>query len=276
MPKKSTALAKVASEEQLMTLQQEFPSEPTFNRILLPRFGLVSQDVTEGKGKNMKVITEAGTLFFERQTEEIDEETGKKSWEREELGDTVEGIILYQRKQLRMYDEDTEQYTSSPVYDSEDEELPLFCDKKEVNRGTPKDLKAEYQFTDDKGKTKSKLEDNRILYVLIEDEMYQLNLRGTSMFAFMSYARSVTPPTVITSFSSEAKEKGKIEWNQMSFEAVRTLTGKEADDVIERVQEIKQGIAAEKGFFAAQQGKRDDETQEEYEERMAQEKDFDN
>lgn len=274
--KTSTGLAKVASEEQLAALRGEFPSEPGFVRIQLPRLGLVSQDQTEGKGKNMKVIAEAGTFYVERQSDEVDEETKQKTWERTDIGTEVSGIILYQRKQLRMYDEDTELYTSSPVFDSDSEVLPLFCEKKEVDRGTPKDLKEKYKYTDKNGKVRSKLEDNRILYVLVDGEMLQLNLRGTSMFAYMSYARTTTPNTVVTTFSSEQKEKGSIEWNQMSFTAERGINGAEAEEVMKHTAEIKRGIVSEKGYFAAQQssGKREDETEEEHQERLEKEKNF--
>jgi hypothetical protein len=247
--KKEQGLTVPAPESALDLLRAEYPTEATFNRILLPRLGLVSQDVTEGKGKNMKVVTEAGTFFIERPTEEKDED-GKAIWDREEIGTEAEGIILFQRKQLRYYDEDTEEYTSSPVYDNDDEVVPLFRDKKEVDRGTPKDLQAKFAYTDEKGKSKTKLENNRILYVLYGDEVFQLNLRGTSMFSFFGYARKVTPNTVVTHFSSEGQEKGDIAWNRMEFEAVRQITKDEAETVLEKIKEIKAGIAAEKGFAA--------------------------
>ena len=199
----------------------------------------------------MKVVTEAGTFFTEKQSEEIDEETGKKTWDREEHGDSIEGIILFQRKQLKMYNSDTEEYTSSPVYDNEDEVLRLFCDKKEVAKGTPKELKALYEYEDkDSGKVKSKLEDNRILYVQLEGEVYQMNLRGSSMYSFLTYARKILPPSVITRFSSEAKEKGQIAWNQMTFTPVRKLSQKEAEEIVTKVQEIKAAVTAEKAQFS--------------------------
>ncbi len=258
--KQSTAVMVPASEEALAQLRQEYPVEIGFNRALLPRFGLVSQDQTEGKGKNMKVVTEAGTFFIEVQSEEEEEyqdaegKTQKrKSWERTELGTETEGIILFQRKQLKYYDESTEKYTSSPVYDTDDEVIPLFLDKKEIERGTPAQLKALYPGTHKvTGKAISLLEDNRILYVLIDETVYQLNLRGSSMYSFLTWSRKVLPPSLLTKFSSEAKEKGSIVWNQMTFEAVRGLSQDEINVVLEKVGEIKQGIAAEKQYYANQ------------------------
>lgn len=268
MAKKETSLAVPLSNESLALLRSEFPSEPSFQSAAFPRLGLASQDVMEGQGKNKKVVTEAGTFFTDVQDEdetEVEDEKGKKTvrklWSKTELGDMIRGIILFQRKQLRFYDEDTETYTSSPIYDSEDEVIPLFCEKEEVGRGTPKELKAKYEYAGDDGKKKSKLADERILYVLFakkgeEGVVHQMNIRGSSMYSFMSYARDLNkrgqgPNTVVTEFSSEHREKGKIEWNMMTFEAIRALTEDEAKDVIARNNELKQAIMEQKAFFAS-------------------------
>lgn len=262
---KNNALAKTdkkemsaGDQELVQQLRESYPFDPSALRIQLPRISMLSQDKTEitgtGKNKKITVLEAAGTFFKEMQTEELDEE-GKKKWSKDELGDEIEGIILYQRKQLRMYDENTELYTSSPVFDSNEETVPLFCNKAEVTRGTVAELKAKYQYQDKEGKTKSKLEDNKILYVLYEDEVYQVNLRGSSMYAYMAYARKVTPPAVLTRFSSEAREKGDIEWNQMTFEALRSLNTKELKMTLEKVEEIRNSIAVEKASFANLQPK---------------------
>lgn len=266
---KANSTALVPQDDALEALRQMYPTEAAFNRILLPRLGMVSQDKTEGKGKAMKVVAEAGIFFTEVQTDNEDPETGKKLWEREDIGTTMEGIIIYQRKQLRSYDESTEEFTSSPIYDTEDEVIPLFCNRTEVARGTPAELKArpEFEIVKD-GKKKSKLEDNRILYVLYNDTIYQLNLRGSSMYAFMTYARKLAPnvpPSVLTRFDSEAKEKGTIAWNQMTFENVRPVSKKELTDIMERVNAIKDGIAQEKGFFVSKKSADEAEGEEEEE-----------
>ncbi len=247
---KGKELANVVSEETLVALQESYPVEQNGQRIILPRLGMVSQDVVEGKGKSMKVITEAGTFFTEKPTDEEDPDTGKKIYKREELGTEIEGIILFKRYQLKMYHENEDTFTSSPVFDNENEEIPLFKDKSEVARGTVKELQAKYEYTDKAtGKIRSKLELNRILYVQYEGETYQMNLRGTSMFAFLTYARKVLVPSVVTHFSSEAKEKGSINWNQMTFNAKRKLTEKEAQEILQKVQEIKQAVSFERAQF---------------------------
>jgi hypothetical protein len=128
----------------------------------------------------------------------------------------------------------------------------LFRNKQEIARGTPAELKAlpEFEIVKD-GKTKSSLEENRILYVLFNGEIYQMNLRGSSMFSFMTYARKSNPPASVTRLSSESKEKGEVAWNQMMFETVRPITAKEAETVIEELQNIKEGVAEERSFFAS-------------------------
>ena len=133
MSKQTTkAVTNVASPEVLSQLSSAYPIEQGAMRIILSRISMVSQDVTEGKGKATKVVVEAGTFFVEAQTDDINEETGKKVWVKEEIGNSFEGIIVFKRKQLRYYDESTETYTSSPIYDTDDEIIPLFRDKKEV------------------------------------------------------------------------------------------------------------------------------------------------
>jgi hypothetical protein len=246
MKKENKELA-IVSSEALAELKEMYPTEQgNFTRISLPRIGFASQDVVEGKGKASKVTVEAGTFFIEKQTEETDAE-GKKIWSKEEIGKEIEGIILYHRYQLSFYDEAKEEYSSTPVYDSQDEILPLFCAKKQIAKGTPKELKALYKFVGEDGKEKSKLKDNRIVYVLMKDELYQLNLHGSSMYSFMKYGRTVVPPAVITKFTSEPQVKGKIEWNMMMFTAIGPT---DVSLTLGKVKEIKLAIQLEKGVQA--------------------------
>jgi hypothetical protein len=266
MSKQTKEVGTVASQEVINQLSSAYPVEQSGLRIILPRISMASQDVTEGKGKAMKVVTEAGTFFIESETDEINEETGKKVWAKDEIGSSFEGIIIYKRKQLRYYDESNETYTSSPVYDNDDEIIPLFCNKKEVARGTPKELKAreEYAFEKD-GKQKSKLEDNRILYVLKDGQLYQLGLRGSSMYSLMSYERSTNVPGVLTKFSSEPMEKGTICWNKMTFVAVRALNTDEAELATNEQKRIIAAVQIEKASYANKEAstkKADDELDE--------------
>ena len=241
------------SVESLEALRSMFPTEPGFTRRSFSRLALVSQDKTEGKGKAMKVIAEAGTFFIERESGEVDPDTGKKVWTKEELGTSIEGVVVFNRKQLSFFDSGDETYTSSPIYDTDDEVVPLFKSGAEIARGIPKDLQALYPAVTRKGKPSSDLKDNAIVYVLYEDELYQMNLHGTSMYAYRTYKRS-TPQginTVLTRFSSEPKEMGSTNWNQMTFTPVRSLTQPEVNDVLSRASELTNAIAEEKSFFAS-------------------------
>ena len=257
MAKEKQTTAVAVHDESLEALAALFPVEPSFDRVQLPRLGMFSQDKTEGTGKAKKVVTEAGTFYIERQTDEVDEETGRKLWAKDELGTEIEGIILFQRKQLRSYDESSGTFTSSPIYDNDDEIVPLFANRAEVARGTPAELMSRDEFatTDNQtGKEKSSLEENKILYIEYEGEIYQMGLRGSSMFSFKGWRRklgTVPPSAIVTKFSSTPEKKGSIEWNKMSFEQVRPLTKKELADTLEKVREITDGIAQEKAFFAS-------------------------
>jgi len=250
---KSTAVVTVASEEQLALLRGEFPQEQGYKRNILPKLGMFSQDQMEGKGKSMKVVTEAGTFYIEHETEDLDE-NGKKIWVKDEIGTEIEASIIFSRKQLKYYNENDETFTSSAIYDNDDEVISLWCSKAEIAKGTPAELKArpEYEFEED-GKKKSRLKDNRILYVLYEGELYQMNIGGSSMYSWMTFLRKIGSPTSsLLKLSSEPKEKGKIAWNQMVFEVVRSINSDEANKVIELITDLKNGILAEKSFFASQ------------------------
>ena len=252
--KKTNQLVSAPSQEVANALAQGFPQDLGFTRINLPRLAMVSQDKTSGRGKSMVVEQEAGTFLKEYQTEELGD-NGKPLWAKDEIGSEIEGTIVFQRRQLKYYDSATEKFTSSTIYDSNDDIIPLFSSGEEVARGTAVELKAKYEFVDSKdGKTKSKLEDNKVLYVLYDGELHQMALRGSSMYACKTFLKSVPNPTIfLTKFSSEAKSKGTIDWNQMTFVNVRSLDSKEAQIVLEKQTELREGVAQEKAYFAGQQ-----------------------
>ncbi len=242
------------NQDLINQITNNMPMENSIHRLSLPRLGMFSQDQVEGKGKSMVVTAEAGTFYIEKATDEVDE-NGKKVWIKEELGKEIEATVVYYRKQLSMYDSATEKYTNSAVYDNDTDIIPLFCDKKEIAKGTQSELKAKYKFIDPKdNKTKSKLQDMKILFVLHKGEVYQLNLKGTSMFSFMTYLRNSIPSTVLTTFNSEAKEQGTTSWNMMSFKTKRPLDNDELQTVIDFQTEIKDSVRNEKEFYASLNG----------------------
>lgn len=252
---KKNEVAKVADESVLAQLASAYPQEEGGQSILLPRLGMFSQDQTEttgtGKNKKIEIKTPAGTFYIDRQTDDIDEKTGKKVWKKEEIGTAIEAIIFYKRHQLRMYDEETQEYTSSPVYDTADEVIPLFRNKKEVDRGTPAELKTKFMVMNKKGKKVSALEDNRIVYILYNGESYQMNFRGSSMYSLLGYEKTVQAPTVLTEMSSESMENGGIEWNKMTFKSLRKLTPEEAVKIVELQKGATTAIAYSKASYAS-------------------------
>ena len=270
MATKNTAVAVKASDAILEALRNEFPAEQGFTRVQLPRLGMFSQHVEEevkdkktGK-KRIDIISEAGTFYVDRQSDEADED-GKKPYQKTDIEGEIDGIIIFQRRQLRHYDEATEEYTSSPIFDFDEDVVTLFKNKKEVGKGTPAELKAlqKFQVTKD-GKTKSTLEENKILYVLYNDELFQMNLRGSSMYSYKTYSKELgaqdkAPSVVLTHFSSEECEKGDIKWNKMIFTAKRDLSQSECEAVFEKVKELKAGIAEERSFFASKEAKKSEE-----------------
>src|SRR3990167_796081 len=130
-------IQKVATEQQLAALREAYPQEQTFQRILLPRITFLSQDKTEGKGKNLTVVGEAGTFFTEKPVSDGE-------WVKEEIGKEIELNIIFHRRQLRFWDAKNESYINSPIYDTEEEIVPLFQEKQEIDRGTQKELQAKY------------------------------------------------------------------------------------------------------------------------------------
>lgn len=247
----SKELSTEVSKDLLAEAAGNMPVDTSYQRVILPRIGMYTQDQTEGKGKSMTVTAEAGTYYIDQESDELNDE-GKKVWTKTELGPEIEATVIYHRKKLSYYDNATNEFTASPIFDEDTDVVPLFKARKEIARGTPKDLKKNYMYVDPKdGKTKSKLQDMVVLYVLYKGKIYQSEIKGTSMWAFKSYSRTCVPPVVLTRFNSEYKENGSINWNQMKFITVRKLTEDEVREVVGLQNMIKSSIKAEKDYFAS-------------------------
>lgn len=260
MNTKTKAVAKTASQEQIDLLAGSFPAEDRATRISLPRLMMLSKDVTEEgkdpktKKKTINIIQPAGTFYIEKPgDEDVEGKDGKpyKPWVRDyfEGKETIDVVIVYKRKQLRFYDE-SQGWISSPVYDTADQVIPLFCDRKEIHRGTPKELQALYPAVTAKGKPSSKLKDETILYVLHEGNFYQMNLSQSSKWAFSDYAKKVNPSTVVTTIGAIEQENGSNKYSVMTFEESRAINAEEAELAIEKVNEMKTAVESEKAFYA--------------------------
>ena len=239
--KKSTAITTTASEESLAIIEQEYPREQSsFSKILLPRIIFFAKDKMEGKGKNMRVVSEAGTFFSEAPNEDGE-------WEKTELGKSIDVNMIYHRRQLRYWDQANESYINSPIYDTNDDIIPLFQEKKEIDRGTQLQLQEKYPPKE--GRKMSALEDERVLYVLYAGKTYQMSIKGSSKWAFLAYSRATNPATVLTTIASEEKKNGQNQWNTMTFTAKRAITEEEAKEIIAKVGKIKTSIADEKLYY---------------------------
>ena len=250
----------VASEEALAELSGDFPKESSFTRIVLPKFGMLSQDLTQtvgtGKAKKIELVQPAGAFYIEQKTGEKitrDDGTEVDEYAKTFLEDEAPMVhIVYSRKMLSHYDEATETYTSSPIYDEDTEIVPLFEKKQEVARGTPAQLKALPRFrtlSKKTGKPTSSLRDERVLYVVYNGELMQLQLHGSSLWAFVAYAKKVSPPRVLTRLGSENKVNGSIEWSPMTFVPERQITADEAAVAIEFKNALITAIKAEKSYY---------------------------
>ena len=241
---KNTEVMSVPSADLLAKLRENTPVEAGYTRIQLPRLGFYSQDQTDGKGKQMVVTAEAGMFYTDIKVGE--------DYVKTEIGKEIELTVVYHRKKLSYYDQASEKYTSSSLYDNDEDVISLFLDGKKIASGLPQELRSHptYQKMGEDGKVKSKLEENKVLYVLYNGVPHEITIRGSSMWSFSSYAKSLLVTSVLTHVTSTAEQKGTIEWNKMAFTKVRDLNAEEVMAVIDMQEEIKDSIAHEKAEYA--------------------------
>ncbi len=248
MAKKDKEVTVAPSADVVAALMGNIAPEDGYTDVQFPRINFVSKDITEekkvGGKKVIEIITEAGTFMKEVYDKE------SKEYIKSELGKTIDVTFVFERKQLKHYSE-ANGYTSSPIYDTDEDVVPLFNKKKTVYRGTPVELRAKAEFTKiEEGKKKSTLEEQKVLYVLFEGEMHQLTIRGSSSWNFSKYKKATNIPLVITTLDSEEAENGSNSYNKMTFTEGRSLTNDEAVEVLNFQNEIKDGIAAKNAYFA--------------------------
>lgn len=246
------------SKELTTELQGEslLPKENTFVRRTFPRISFTSQDVTEGKGKTMKVVEEAGTFFVEKPTDETDDKN-KKIWSRDEIGKSLEGVIFFTRKKLSYYDSSENAFISSSYYDQDTDIVPLWSKGKKIAEGTKAQLQAPYSETvkdpkdPTKTKTVQKLAENKILYVYYQGEVFELTIKGTSMYMYSAYYKDNNgePDKNLTLISSVEDSNGATVWNKTTFKRVRQLTQDEWNTTRALAAEMLKGIADEKAYF---------------------------
>ena len=252
---------KVLSPEELAVLDESYPMSEESNKLTLPRLGMLSKDIIEetgkGKAKVMKVIESAGTFYTESDEGEVNEKTGKKQWTKKFLGEDIDGIISYERKQLRKYDSSLKKFISSPLYDSNDQVLPLYLDKQIIKKGTASELQALYPALTQKGKPTSDLKEETILFVIYEGQLYQMSLSQSSKWAFKDYKKGINPSKVVTKLSSTEETFGTNTYRKISFVDERYITQEELDLVNESQGTLKEKVESDAQYFLSQANGKD-------------------
>jgi len=250
------ALATEASAEALAALAAMAPQADTYNKTTFPKITFKSQTVLDD---DENVVIKAGTFFTEKPTDEEDED-GKKIWEKKELGKSLDGHIIYHRTKLSFWNDEEQAFYSTPMYDLATDIVPLFKSGEFVADGTPDALKAMYRIDipykdkktgEDKTFPGSLLREARVLYVLLNGELFELTVTGTSMRSFENYRKKFAVPATITTFNSTKEEKGSTKWNCMSFKATRNPSQEEAELALATQKELVEAIENEKEFYAA-------------------------
>jgi len=249
-------MTKKITEEQLAILNDAFPVASESSRPSYPRFGMLSKDITEvsgtGKNKKVEVLQAAGSFYTEKDEGEVNEETGKKVWTKSFIdGETVDVIITFHRRQLRMYDSSLEKFYSTPVYDNASQVLPLYLDKQVVMKGTQAELQAKFPTLTLKGKPSSKLKEETILYVIYEGEMYQMNLSQSSKWSFKDYSRNINPSACITNLGSVEDTFGDNTFSKVTFTKGRMIDGDEFETVSEGQASLKEIVENDSQLFLA-------------------------
>lgn len=269
-PKKAIIPAMTAEQEEL--LSGGYPEEEERSQnIYLPRLQMLAKDKTEEKIVNRKkeitVLEVAGTFYTETEDGEVEveDEKGKivkkKNYVKNYFSDqeSIDLVVFFQRYQLKYYDNDTESWITSTVYDFKDEEVTLWHGKKKLETGKPADLQDKYPRTD---KGQPKLEAAKILYVLFNGEAFQISLSTSSKIEFLKYRASLSDnlPKFVTNISSEERVKGDNVYRVMKFAENGRTNAEQAELIIPAFQEVCAIVAAKKEKLESQVAKEASET----------------
>ena len=248
--------SKELSQEQLALLNQSYPVSDSNSRASYPRFGMLSKDIVEesgtGKNKKITIVEAAGTFYTEEDNGEVDPETGKKVWTKTYLSDKVEVIIAFHRKQLRLFDKSLNKFISSPIYDTKDQLVPLYLDRKQIGFGTPAELQAKFPAVTESGKKSSKLKEETLLYVIHEGTLYQWQLSQSSKWSFKDYSKGLNPSSVVTELSSIEETNGSNTYRKATFVSKGMITQDDFDLVQESQTTLKAQVVSDAEYFLKQ------------------------
>lgn len=235
-------------------LRQNYPqhAEDNYEKIVFPQLRFKAKAVLDD---NDKVVAKAGTFVRVVRSEELNAD-GKYDYNEVQVGTTLDMTVLYERYKLTYYDAADGSYVSSPVFDDKAEVTKLFQSGKEIAAGTSTELRAlpQYAFEED-GKKKSKLQLLKVLYVFYDGALHETTLSRGNGYAFSNWKRDLSkdtgkiPAEVIVKVSSEKTEYGGNKYNQMVFKTGDTLSNEDLERNADLIDELRQGIAAEKAFY---------------------------
>lgn len=251
----SKSLTTQITQEQLNELKSLAPVSNDYSKVQLPKLGMLAKDITEetgsGKNKKINIVNVAGEFYVENKTDELNEK-GKNIYAKTFFeGETMEGIVVYHRYQLSLWDEAKKLYTSSPIYDSNTDIIPLFEGGTQIAKGTPAELQARYPDGVTKtGRPRYALKEITVLYVLKDGELYEWPLSMSSKYEFSDYKKKVICPSVVTTFGSKEETHGSNTYKKTTFASKRQITAEEFEVVKETVTGIKDAIEAEKRYYA--------------------------
>lgn len=245
---KDTKEVAIKEGSALDKLRQAYPqhAEDSYVKTFLPQIRFKAKAVLDDDGE--KVVTKAGTfVLVNRSEEEVD---GKHEYTETVLGDALQADVLFERYRLSYYDSANTAYVSSPIFDSKEEIVKLFRDGKNIASGTVNELQALPEFTvEEDGKTKCKLDLQKVLYVYHDGELREMALSKGNGYAWRSYKQKTVAAVVHTEITSEKTEHGGNKYNQMVFKEAGYLSEEEAERNLTLVEDIKKGIEAEKAFY---------------------------
>lgn len=251
---------KVLSAEQLAVLNESYPVSEESARQSYPRFGMLAKDITKesgtGKNKKIEVIEAAGTFYTEKDEGEVNEE-GKKIWTKTFIGESAEVVIAFHRKQLRFYDQGLNKFISSSVYDTADQIVPLYLDKRVIARGTPAELQARYPKLTAKGKPGTNLKEETILFLLYKGELHQCNLSQSSKWSFSDYRRKLNPSTVVTELGSVEETNGSNTYRKMTFTSNGLIDPETFDTVVEAQTNLKTQVESDAKYLLESANQKD-------------------
>lgn len=228
-------------------LRQAYPqhAEDSYVKNVLPQIRFKAKAVLDDAGE--KVLHKAGTFMVVKK--EGEGETAE--YVETPIGTKVTLDVLYERYRLSYYDAGNNEYVSSPIFDSKEEVVKLFKGGKQYASGTVDELQNLPEFViEEDGKSKKKLQLQKVLYVLLDGVLHELTLSLGNGYVWRKFKQENIVPAIhteITSVKNDSKP-GNV-YNEMVFKNAGWLSEEEAERNLALVEDIVKGIASEKAFY---------------------------